>query len=48
MWFLLYNLVVIGNHFEKIGKKIGNVHPSNILINGEGLMKTISTYSLPD
>ena len=47
LWYLLYNLVVVGRHFEIMGKKIGNIHPNNILINDEGWMKVISLYSIP-
>ena len=33
VWYLLYNIVRAGSKFEHLKKKIGNVHPMNILIN---------------
>lgn len=47
MWYLLYNIVRAGQKFEHLRRKIGNVHPSNILINESGQIKIISTCSLP-
>lgn len=48
MWYLLYNIVRAGNKFEKIGKKIGDVRPENVLINDEGQIKVISIASIPN
>ena len=48
LWYLLYNMARAGSKFEKYHKKIGDVHPSNILINDDGLIKLISTCSMPD
>lgn len=36
VWYLLYNIVRAGNKFELLKKKIGNIHPRNILINESG------------
>lgn len=47
LWYLLYNLALVGRHFEIMKVKMGNPHPTNILINGEGWMKVMSLYSLP-
>ena len=47
IWYLLYNIVRAGSKFEQHKKKIGNVHPINILINESGQIKIISTVSLP-
>lgn len=47
VWYLLYNIVRAGQKFEHLRRKIGNVHPSNILINESGQIKIISTCSLP-
>ena len=47
IWYLLYNIVRAGQKFEHLRRKIGNVHPSNILINESGQIKIISTCSLP-
>ena len=47
IWYLLYNIVRAGQKFEHLKRKIGNVHPSNILINESGQIKLISTCSLP-
>lgn len=47
VWYLLYNIVRAGSKFEHLKKKIGNVHPQNILINESGQIKIISTVSLP-
>lgn len=47
IWYLLYNMIRAGNKFELSKKKIGNVHPDNILINENGQIKIISTCSFP-
>ena len=47
VWYLLYNIVRAGNKFELLKKKIGNIHPRNILINESGQIKIISAVSLP-
>jgi len=47
VWYLLYNIVRAGNKFELLKKKIGNIHPRNILINESGQIKIISSISLP-
>ena len=44
---MLYNIVRAGNKFELLKKKIGNIHPRNILINESGQIKIISSISLP-
>lgn len=44
---MLYNMIRAGNKFEMLRKKIGNVHPTNILINEHGQTKIISTCSFP-
>jgi hypothetical protein len=40
-------MIRAGSKFEKYRLKIGDVHPGNILINNEGLVKLISTCSFP-
>ena len=47
MWFLLYSIIRVGKRFELVNEKIGDVHPFNILVNDEGMIKMISQYSLP-
>lgn len=47
VWYLLYNIVRAGSKFEHLKKKIGSVHPINILINESGQIKIISTASMP-
>ena len=47
LWYLLYNLVRAGAKFERSHSKVGDVHPRNILINNDGLIKVMSTLSLP-
>jgi hypothetical protein len=47
VWYLLYNIVRAGSKFEHLKRKIGNIHPTNILINESGQIKIISTISLP-
>ena len=47
MWYILYILADVGRHFEMKKIKIGNFHPTNILINIEGKIKMISMYSMP-
>jgi len=33
IWYLLYNILRLSNKFEQMKRKIGNVHPGNVLIN---------------
>ena len=33
IWYLLYILINLGKHYEKLGHKIGDVHPNNIVLN---------------
>lgn len=40
-------MIRAGNKFERIKKKIGNMHPNNILINDDGQIKIIATCSVP-
>lgn len=47
LWYLLYNMVRAGFKFEHLKRKIGNIHPNNILINESGQIKIISTCSFP-
>ena len=47
LWYLLYTMVRAGSKFEKYHSKIGDVHPTNILINSDGLIKLLATCSLP-
>ena len=47
LWYLFYNLIRAGSIFEKYNAKVGDIHPSNILINNDGLVKLISTCSFP-
>ena len=47
IWYLLYNMIRAGNKFERIKKKVGNMHPNSILINDDGQIKIISTCSIP-
>jgi len=46
MWFLLYKLLQILKQFEKMKKRIGNLHPKNILLDEDGQIKLITKYSL--
>lgn len=48
IWYLLYNMIRGATKFHRNNKKIGNVHPENILINDAGQIKLISTCSLPN
>ncbi len=48
MWYLLYNIIRAGNKFQKIGKKVGDVNPHNVVINDDGQIKVISTCSIPN
>jgi hypothetical protein len=47
MWYLLYNIVRAGKEYEKYDRKIGDVQPSNIVINEDGQTKIISMDSWP-
>lgn len=40
-------MIRAGSKFEKYHAKIGDVHPNNILINNDGLVKLVSTCSFP-
>ena len=48
MWYLLYNIIRAGNKFEKIGKKVGDINPHNVVINDDGQIKVICTCSIPN
>jgi hypothetical protein len=47
MWNLLYNLVALGQYYERLNEKIGDLHPSNIVFNEEGFLKIIGKVSIP-
>jgi hypothetical protein len=47
IWNLLYSLVALGQHFEKMCQKVGDIHPSNIVFNEMGFMKVIGDKSIP-
>lgn len=40
-------MIRAGSKFEKYHAKIGDVHPCNIFINNDGLVKLVSTCSFP-
>jgi hypothetical protein len=40
-------MIRAGKKFEGIKRKVGNMHPNNILINDDGQIKIISTVSIP-
>lgn len=41
-------MIRAANKFEKVKRKIGDVNPSNILINDDGQIKVLSTCSIPN
>jgi hypothetical protein len=47
IWNLLYSLMALGQHYEKIGEKMGDIHPTNVVFNEDGFMKIIGKVSLP-
>jgi hypothetical protein len=47
LWYLLYNLLEAAFYLEPANKKIGDVHPSNIVINEKGRSKIVPTCFLP-
>jgi hypothetical protein len=40
-------MIRAANKFQRIHKKVGNIHPDNILINDNGQIKIIACCSLP-
>ena len=47
MWYILYNIIRAANKFEKLGKKVGDITPNNILVDEDGFIRVISTISIP-
>jgi hypothetical protein len=47
LWYLLYNLLEAAFYLEPTGKKIGDVHPLNIVINEAGRAKIVPACMLP-
>ena len=41
-------MVRAGSTFEKYHMKIGDIHPNNIVMNDDGLIKLISTCTSPN
>jgi hypothetical protein len=41
-------LIEAATVFEKKNKKLGDIHPSNCLLNENGQFKIISSLSMPD
>lgn len=48
LWYLLYNLLEAAFLLETICRRIGDVHPSNILINEKGRIKIIPSCLFPN
>jgi hypothetical protein len=47
LWYLLYNLIEAAFFAEQAGKKIGDIHPSNIVINEKGRSKIVPAFMTP-
>jgi len=43
----MYNLIEAAFYAEQAGKKIGDVHPSNIVINEKGRTKIVPAFMTP-
>lgn len=49
MWYILYIFVKAGRVFElRKRNKMGNFHPSKVVINDHGHIKFVSILSIPD
>ena len=44
---MMYNLIEAAFYAEQAGKKIGDVHPSNIVINEKGRTKIVPAFMTP-
>lgn len=47
LWFILYSLSKLGNIYEPLKSKIGDLHPNNIVVTAEGFLKVITRHSMP-
>jgi hypothetical protein len=47
IWYMLYTGVVAMTKFEKLGLKMGNISPINILMNRKGHIRYVNRYSWP-
>lgn len=48
LWFVLYNLLEVGNRCNSFQKRIGDVRPENILLNKSREMKVLTYLSFPN
>jgi hypothetical protein len=48
MWYILYSLVKVGSLYERTDRKMGDVQPSNIVINEEGNVKFAGVDAWPN
>jgi hypothetical protein len=45
IWYMLYTGVVAMTQFEKLGLKMGNISPVNVLMNRKGHIRYVNRYS---
>lgn len=48
LWYLLYNILEAAFLLEPLGKTIGDIHPTNIVINEKGRVKIIPVCVFPN
>lgn len=48
IWYLMYAGLVALGCFERMGKRMGNIGPINILLNKRGHIRYVNRYSWPD
>jgi hypothetical protein len=47
LWYLLYNILEAAFLLEPLGKRIGDIHPTNIVLNDKGRVKTVPVCLFP-
>ena len=47
LWFILYSLVKVGLLYEGKNCKLGDLHPSNIIVTPQGFIRVITRDSFP-
>lgn len=48
LWYLLYNLLEAAFLLEPLSRRIGDIHPRNIVINEKGRIKIIPQALFPN
>lgn len=48
IWYLIYTGLVAICYFEKVGLKMGNISPANVLLNSKGHIRYVNRFSWPN